>query len=82
LPEGFEALGAENLRDILAFVCGDDAKYRIIDLRPAFTPTVQGNLHQPGGGAGVARVQKIRIDQGCEVPFEIMAPPKTRAGKT
>src|SRR5205823_6410623 len=37
MPEGFEALGAEALRDILAYVCADQAKYRIIDLRPAFT---------------------------------------------
>ena len=37
MPEGFESLGAEALRDILAYMSGSDARYRIVDLRSAFT---------------------------------------------
>ena len=38
MPEGLEGLGAENIRDILAFICGDAQKqFRIIPLTDAFT---------------------------------------------
>lgn len=37
MPEGLEALGAENIRDILAFICGGEQKFRVVDLRDAYT---------------------------------------------
>jgi putative membrane-bound dehydrogenase-like protein len=38
MPEGLEGLGAETLRDILAYICGDALKhFRIVDLKPAYT---------------------------------------------
>ena len=32
MPEGFEALGGDALRDILAFMCESDSRFRFIDL--------------------------------------------------
>jgi putative membrane-bound dehydrogenase-like protein len=38
MPEGLEALGAEALRDLLTFMCGDDSRqFRILPLTDAFT---------------------------------------------
>lgn len=38
MPEGFDALGGEMLRDILAYMAGDAAgKYRVVDLAASFT---------------------------------------------
>lgn len=38
MPEGLEALGAEALRDLLAYMCGDAMKqFRVIHLTDAFT---------------------------------------------
>ena len=37
MPEGLEALGAEALRDILTFIEGDAVKFRVVDLRAAYT---------------------------------------------
>ena len=33
MPEGLEAMGAESLRDILTFIDGDAATFRVVDLR-------------------------------------------------
>lgn len=44
MPEGFEALGGEVLRDMIAYLQSADAKYRIIDLRPAFTADSRDGL--------------------------------------
>ncbi|MGI8602288.1 MAG: PVC-type heme-binding CxxCH protein [Verrucomicrobiales bacterium] len=37
MPEGFEALGGEMLRDMLAFVCGSETRFRFLDLSKAYT---------------------------------------------
>lgn len=37
MPEGLEGLGAEVLRDILAFMTAGDQKFRVLDLRQAYT---------------------------------------------
>ncbi len=36
MPEGFEALGAEALRDLLSFMCGGEQKFRVVDLRNSY----------------------------------------------
>src|SRR5262249_29634654 len=37
MPEGFEALGGDNLRDLLAFVCAGDNRFRFVELGSVFT---------------------------------------------
>ena len=37
MPNGFEALGAEGLRDLLGFICADENRFRVLDLKNAFT---------------------------------------------
>ncbi|MCI0349875.1 MAG: c-type cytochrome, partial [Acidobacteriales bacterium] len=37
MPEGFEALGEEALRDMLAYLGAGENKFKIIDLKPVFT---------------------------------------------
>jgi len=37
MPEGLDALGPEALRDILAFICAGDQKFRIVDLKNSYT---------------------------------------------
>ena len=81
MPEGFEALGAEVLRDILAYVCGADAKYRFIDLRPAFTANSTKGIYaslDPNGG--MLDFKKFGLIKAGEVPFEILHPNKTVNG--
>jgi putative heme-binding domain-containing protein len=44
MPEGFEALGGEGLRDLLAYICADEVKFRILDLTPAFTANTSDGI--------------------------------------
>ncbi len=46
MPEGFEGLGGEALRDILAFLCGTEARFRVLDLSAAFTADSRRGLYQ------------------------------------
>ncbi len=81
MPEGFEALGAEVLRDILAYVCGADGKYRFVDLRPAFTANSTKGLYaslDPNGG--MLDFKKFGLVKAGDVPFEILHPNKTVNG--
>ncbi len=81
MPEGFEALGGEVLRDILAYVCGADGKYRFIDLRPAFTANSTKGIYaslDPNGG--MLDFKKFGLIKAGDVPFEILHPNKTVNG--
>jgi putative membrane-bound dehydrogenase-like protein len=81
MPEGFEALGAESLRDILAYVCGSDAKYRIIDLRSAFTANSTEGIYNSRESKGESlQFRKFGLIKAGDVPFEIIHPAKTTSG--
>ncbi len=45
MPEGFEGLGAEALRDILTYLCGEQSRYRVLDLSQAFTADTRRGLY-------------------------------------
>jgi putative membrane-bound dehydrogenase-like protein len=81
MPEGFEALGAESLRDLLTYVCGSDAKYRIIDLRSAFTANSTEGIYNSREAKGeTLQFRKFGLIKAGEVPFEIIHPAKTTSG--
>src|SRR6185437_975978 len=44
MPNGFESLGGDNLRDILAYVCAGDANFLLVDLQSAFTASTLNGL--------------------------------------
>jgi len=81
MPEGFEALGAEALRDMLAYVCGSDSKYRIIDLRSTFTANTTEGIYNNRESKGESiSFRKFGLVKAGEVPFEIIHPAKTTSG--
>ncbi len=45
MPEGFEGLGPDSLRDILAYLSAGSAKYRAINLGNSFTTDTTGGLY-------------------------------------
>ena len=45
MPEGLEALGADTLRDILAYLSGGSDKYRALNLGESFTTSTTGGLY-------------------------------------
>jgi len=82
MPEGFEALGAEGLRDLLAYIVGEAAQdYRIIDLSEAYTADSRSGLFQsdePDGGC-LQLPQAGNLTVGG-VPFYVQHAEKSPAG--
>lgn len=81
MPEGFESLGAEALRDLLAFVRADSARFRVLDLARAFTASSRAGLYAgTGEGGGMLPLAKYGIVNAFGVPFSIVDPAKSPRG--
>ncbi|CAN5694285.1 hypothetical protein BH11VER1_BH11VER1_15590 [soil metagenome] len=81
MPEGLEALGAENMRDILAFICGSDTRFRIVNLNESYTADTRRGLFasEEAKGDSVFPVKYGNVNvQG--IPFFLMDPDKSQAG--
>jgi type 1 glutamine amidotransferase len=78
MPEGFEGLGGETLRDIIAYMQSvDGGKFRVVDLRDAFTATTALGLYAKPETKGDSFVFKKTGTVDVEgVPFNIVAPEK------
>ncbi len=82
MPEGFEALGGEGLRDVLTWICADEGRYRIVDLAPAFTAnTTRGLFNSEDAKDETLRFRKSGTIKVGDVPFEIMSPAKSPSGR-
>ncbi|HSJ02963.1 MAG TPA: ThuA domain-containing protein, partial [Verrucomicrobium sp.] len=82
MPEGFEALGAETLRDMLAFICsGSDAKFRIVDLAGAYTADTRRGLfnseESTKDSVFFTKFGNVNLEG---IPFYIMDPAKSATG--
>ena len=81
MPEGFEALGAEGLRDLLAYVCADETRYRILDLASAFTAnTSRGLFNSEDAKDETLRFRKFGTIKVGDVPFDIVSPGRSQTG--
>jgi len=78
MPEGFEGLGGEPLRDIIAYMQSvDGGRFRTLDLRDAFTASTSTGLYNSADAKGdsfvFAKNGTIKIG---DLPFNIVAPEK------
>lgn len=82
MPEGFEALGGENLRDILAYMAGEAAgKYRVVDIASAFTADGRkGIFASEESTRESVRVKKFGNIDLDGVPFFLADPARNVAG--
>lgn len=77
MPEGFEALGAEGLRDVLAFIVGSETRFRFIDLSSAFTASTRDGLYAgPEPHQGSLPLTKTGAVNAYGVPFNVVDPGK------
>jgi uncharacterized protein len=82
MPEGFEALGSESLRDLLTYMIGGDARYRVIDMKSAFTSdSRQGLFTSPDQLNDTLRFRKFGIVKAGDVPFAVENPAKVTTGR-
>lgn len=81
MPEGLEALGPEMLRDILAFVCGSEQSFRVLDLREVYSADTRRGLFQTEEASGdtvhFAKFGNVTVEG---VPFFIMDPARSSKG--
>ncbi len=82
MPEGFDGLGEEVLRDILSYIVSvDGAKFRTLDLRPAYTATTaQGLYTSPEAKNDTIVLKKTGTVTVEGIPFSIIAPEKSATG--
>ena len=88
MPEGLEAIGAESLRDILTFIVstgdagiGDDSKFRIIDLREAYTADSRRGLRREDERDETVTLHRFGDVSVAGVPFFVMDPARLLNGE-
>lgn len=79
MPEGFEALGAEALRDLLTFMCGDASRqFRILHLADAFTAdSREGVFAGPRPDQGRVKLAKFGNLTVEGIPFFVQDPARS-----
>ncbi|MFM1767696.1 MAG: hypothetical protein RJA22_225 [Verrucomicrobiota bacterium] len=78
MPEGFESLGAPALRDLLAYLCAAEAKYRLIPLGSVVTAdSTRGLFDSLDREDQSLPFKRFGLVKAGEVPFEILNPAHT-----
>ena len=80
MPEGLDSMGAEALRDILSFMAAGDQKFRIVDLRQAYTASSRRGFRreeETGDTVGLHRFGDVTVNG---VPFFVMDPARSPTG--
>ena len=81
MPEGFEALGGEVLRDVFAYMGAGEGRYRIIDLAPAFTASTLRGLYASAEATNdTLKFAKFGLIKQGDIPFDIQSPARTTNG--
>ncbi len=83
MPEGLDGLGAKNLRDILAFLTAGDGRYRVLDMRKAYTADGSKGLFlkQEAKNDTVFPVKYGNIKTN-DIPFFLMDPATSADNKS
>ncbi len=82
MPNGFEALGKDGLRDLISYLCADENKYRILDLSPAFTAdSTKGIFNSTESKNETLRFKKFGLTPVNGIPFDVVNPTRTPSGK-
>lgn len=82
MPEGFEQLGADGLRDLLTYLCADEQRFRILNLADAFTADTSRGIYMTAESRDESlRFKKWGTIKHRDVPFDIVTPQRTATGK-
>ncbi len=80
MPEGFEQLGADGLRDLLTFICADENRFRMIDLSGAFTANSGRGLYiSPDNVDETVTFRSYGMKRVDDIPFDVVSPLKSVA---
>ena len=82
MPEGFEQLGPDGLRDLLTYLCADDKRFRILDLSAAYTADTSHGIYMTLESRDESlRFKKWGTIKHHDVPFAILSPQRTPTGR-
>jgi type 1 glutamine amidotransferase len=73
-------MGAESLRDILAYMASGEQKFRIIDLRQAFTASSRRGFGREENTDDTVALHRFGDVSVSGVPFSVMDPAKSSTG--
>jgi len=80
MPEGFEQVGPEGVRDLLAYLCADENRFRMIDLTSAFTANnARGLYNSPDNVDETVAFRSYGMKRVDDVPFDVISPMKAVA---
>lgn len=81
MPDGLEALGAENLRDLMAFMNASETRFRIVPLTNAYTADTRRGLFASEEATGdTVHFAKFGNITAEGVPYFIQDPTKSQNG--
>lgn len=82
MPNGFESLGADGLRDLIGYICADEGKHRIVDLSSAFTADSTKGLFITAENTNDSLIfRRFGLATVDGVPFDVIHPQRTSSGK-
>ena len=82
MPEGFEALGGESLRDLLTYMTAADSIYRFLDLTGAYTADTRRGIYADASREWDSLKFRQYGPVSVEgVPFNIMDPARAPGGR-
>ena len=81
MPEGFEALGAEGLRDLMAYLNSTGGRFRFLNLSAAFTADTRNGIFENAAKKGdTIQFAKFGSVSALGLPFMVTDPLKSRTG--
>jgi uncharacterized protein len=82
MPNGFEALGKEGLRDLISYLMADEGKYRVADLSRAFTAdSTRGIFNSVEATNESLNFRRFGLATVDGVPFDVVSPTRSASGK-
>jgi putative membrane-bound dehydrogenase-like protein len=80
MPGGFESLGAANLRDLIAYLSGPYAGWRVLDLRGVATRNSLAGLYDHRHPNELLKPKAFGVQPIRGVPFELLDPARAQSG--
>ncbi len=81
MPEGFEQLGADGLRDLLGYLCADENRFRILDMTGVFNVANNKGIYADEASKDeTLRFRKHGTIKVGDVPFDVLSIQKSQTG--
>lgn len=82
MPNGFESLGADGLRDLIGYLCADETKFRVLDMTGAFTVDSTKGIYNSLASTNESLIfRRFGMVSVEGIPFDILTPTRSPSGK-